>query len=51
MLADYCHYIENLFGNYAQYQQLALSAFREYQSRLNWSVATEKVKQLLQELF
>ena len=44
---EYCHYIYNLFANYTQYKELALSAFNEYESRLNWQVAGKKVKELL----
>jgi glycosyltransferase involved in cell wall biosynthesis len=47
---SYCHYIMNLMGNYAQYEELALSAFNEYESRLNWRVSTGVVKQLIGEL-
>ena len=44
---EYCQYIYNLFANYTQYKELALSAFNEYESRLNWQVAGKKVKELL----
>lgn len=44
---EYCKYIFNIFTNYAQYKELALSAFNEYKSRLNWRVAGQKVKDLL----
>ena len=47
---EYCAYISNLFSNYSQYKTLALSAFKEYEARLNWTVAGQKVKQLLMEL-
>lgn len=47
---EYCNYITILFTNYSRYQQLALSAFQEYQVRLNWSVAAKTVKRLLLEL-
>ncbi|MBF2073838.1 MAG: glycosyltransferase family 4 protein [Synechococcales cyanobacterium C42_A2020_086] len=49
-IAEYCTYIADLFSNYATYKQLALSSFAEYQTRLNWSVAGQRVKQLLQEM-
>ncbi|MBW4534575.1 MAG: glycosyltransferase family 4 protein [Pleurocapsa minor HA4230-MV1] len=48
-ISEYCDYIYNLFSNYADYKIMALSAFNEYQSRLNWKVAGQKVKQLLLE--
>jgi glycosyltransferase involved in cell wall biosynthesis len=49
-IVDYCDYITNLFGNYADYQALALSAFNEYESRLNWRVAGLHVKNLLETI-
>jgi glycosyltransferase involved in cell wall biosynthesis len=44
---EYCEYIFNIFTNYTQYKELALSAFNEYESRLNWRVAGQKVRDLL----
>lgn len=49
-VSEYCAYIINLFSDYSQYKNLALSSFNEYQSRLNWSVAGRAVKRLLAEL-
>jgi glycosyltransferase involved in cell wall biosynthesis len=49
-IADYCDYITNLFANYADYQNLALAAFHEYESRLNWRVAGRQVKNLLETI-
>jgi glycosyltransferase involved in cell wall biosynthesis len=43
----YSNYIHSLFMDYSQYKQLALSAFQEYESRLNWSAAGRQVKELL----
>lgn len=43
----YCHYIVNLIQNYSRYEALALSAFHEYETRLNWKVAVEQVKKLI----
>ena len=48
--AEYCKYIFNLFTNYTQYKELALSAFNEYESRLNWRVAGQRIKDLLVEI-
>ncbi|AFZ34569.1 glycosyl transferase group 1 [Stanieria cyanosphaera PCC 7437] len=48
-ISEYCQYIANLLTNYPQYQQLAYSAFHEYETRLNWTVAARTVKRLLQE--
>ncbi len=47
---EYCTYITNLFSDYSQYKNLALSSFKEYQSRLNRSVAAQTVKKLMMEL-
>lgn len=48
-ITEYCNYISDLFANYSQYKKLALSAFYEYEYRLNWSVAGRTVKNLLME--
>jgi glycosyltransferase involved in cell wall biosynthesis len=45
--SQYAEYIYRLFEDYARYQQLALSAFNEYDSRLNWRVAGQQVSELL----
>lgn len=49
-IEEYCTYISDLFSNYSQYKELALSSFHEYQSRLNWVVAAQTVKKLMMEL-
>lgn len=46
----YCAFIWNCMSRDGAYQQLALSAFAEYQSRLNWMVAGQRVRDLLQEV-
>lgn len=48
--SEYCDYIYRLFTNYADYKNLALSAFNEYQSRLNWDIAGQTVKRLLTDI-
>jgi glycosyltransferase involved in cell wall biosynthesis len=45
--AEYCTYITHLMMNYSAYEQLALSSFQQYQSRLNWAIASQQFKQLL----
>jgi glycosyltransferase involved in cell wall biosynthesis len=45
--SEYCEYIHNVFTDYVKYKELALSAFHEYESRLNWRVAGKAVKELL----
>lgn len=47
---DYCAYIIDLFSDRARYQDLALSSFHEYESRLSWSVAGRTIKKLLSEI-
>ena len=49
-ISEYCHYISDLFTHYSDYKKLALSAFDEYHSRLNWSVAGKTVKNLLMDI-
>jgi glycosyltransferase involved in cell wall biosynthesis len=49
-ISEYCDYIYHLFANYADYKDLALSTFHEYESRLNWGVAGRKVKSLLETI-
>lgn len=49
-ITEYCDYIETLFVKYSDYKNLALSSFHQYQSRLNWSVAGEMVKNLLMDI-
>lgn len=46
-ISEYCTYISNLLSNKEQYDDLALSSFNEYQSRLNWLAAGRTVKKLL----
>jgi glycosyltransferase involved in cell wall biosynthesis len=47
---EYCQYISDMFASPSRYQQLALSAFNEYQTRLNWSINAQTAKQLMLEL-
>ncbi|PIG92511.1 glycosyltransferase family 4 protein [Gloeocapsopsis sp. IPPAS B-1203] len=47
---EYANYISNLFTNYSNYIELALSSFNEYQSRLNWNASGKAVKNLLLKL-
>ncbi len=48
--AEYCDYIMNLMQNFSRYEELALSSFNEYETRLNWRVATQMVKKLIEEV-
>lgn len=49
-ISDYCNYVAFLMKNYQEYENLAISSFNEYQTRLNWTVAGRTVKNLLKEL-
>lgn len=49
-ISEYCDYITNLFANYSNYKNLSSSAFNEYESRLNWKVAVQQVKDFLKML-
>ena len=47
---QYSEYIFDLFTDYTRYKSLALSAFHQYESRLNWSVSGQKIQELLRSL-
>ncbi|MBA2747484.1 MAG: glycosyltransferase family 4 protein [Tatlockia sp.] len=49
-ISEYCDYIATLMNNYSDYKTLAYSSFNEYKSRLNWSVACQTAKKLIQEV-
>ncbi len=49
-IKEFCDYIVNLMDNYRDYEKLALSAFNEYQTRLNWKTASERAKGLVSEI-
>jgi glycosyltransferase involved in cell wall biosynthesis len=49
-VTEYCEYILDLFQDYSKYKSLALSSFQEYQSRLNWSVTSKTIKELLKAM-
>lgn len=45
--SEYAAYVRELFGNYTTYEALARSAFREFETRLNWGVSgAEAMRQL-----
>jgi glycosyltransferase involved in cell wall biosynthesis len=48
-ISAYCDYIVNLMHDRAHYDALALSSYHEYETRLNWTVATQQVKKLIEE--
>jgi glycosyltransferase involved in cell wall biosynthesis len=49
-IETYCDYITNLMDNYDEYEKLALSSFNEYETRLNWKVATARATELIQKI-
>ncbi len=46
-ISNYCEYIWTYFTDRQRYRELALSSFREYETRLNWSVAGRAVSELI----
>ncbi len=46
----YCDYLMNLMKDYEKYEKLALSAFQEYKTRLNWKTAAASVIQLIEAI-
>jgi glycosyltransferase involved in cell wall biosynthesis len=44
----FCKYIMELMQDYTRYEELALSAFHEFETRLNWETAVKTVKTLIQ---
>ncbi|MEM7727263.1 MAG: glycosyltransferase family 4 protein [Cyanobacteria bacterium P01_A01_bin.45] len=49
-VSEYCEYISDLFYKPSEYQRIALSAFWEYKTRLNWFAAGKQVNKLLHEI-
>jgi glycosyltransferase involved in cell wall biosynthesis len=45
----YCDFIERLMFSKKEYDQLAISSFREYSERLNWVSSGRRVFELIQE--
>ncbi|PSP33920.1 MAG: hypothetical protein BRC57_12635 [Cyanobacteria bacterium QS_8_48_54] len=46
---NYANYVKLLMFSQKQYQNLALSSFKRYTERINWSSAGQKVKELIWE--
>ncbi len=49
-ITAYCEYITNVLANEAHYRQFALQARDEYDTKLNWRIATHTVKQFMQDV-
>jgi glycosyltransferase involved in cell wall biosynthesis len=47
---NYCKYILEVFADPRRYQELALSSFYEYRTRLNWASASSSVNKLLRQI-
>lgn len=47
---EWAAHIRGLFQNYTAYERLTASAFREYQTRLNWETAGRTARGLFEEL-
>lgn len=45
--SEYARFIKTMMENYDQYKNLSISSFNEYLTRLNWKVAVERVKEIL----
>ncbi len=48
-VSEYCSYILSLMSDPLRYEELSLSAFNEYRTRLDWDVGARTVKTLLEE--
>ena len=49
-IQTYCDYIVNMMQDRKRYEALALSSYNEFITRLNWKVATEQVKKMIEEI-
>lgn len=49
-IKTYCDYIVNLMSDRKRYDEMAMAAYNEFITRLNWPAAAKTVKQLIQEL-
>ena len=46
----YAEYIKTLFNNKEEYEKLCLSAFNDYETRLNWDVAAKEIIAAIREI-
>ncbi|RAM51642.1 MAG: group 1 glycosyl transferase [Hapalosiphonaceae cyanobacterium JJU2] len=49
-VSEYCTYIKSYLSDYQKYENLAISSFKEYVNRLNWSIAGQIAKELFLDL-
>ena len=47
-IPTYCNYIVNLMGDRQRYEDMALAAYNEFETRLNWQAATRQVTKLIE---
>lgn len=47
---EYANYIQDTFADRKKYEDLALSSYNEYKSRLNWDVAGKTISNYMKEL-
>ena len=47
---SWAEHIADVFGNRAIYDQLAMNAYDQYRTRLNWPLCAAQVKELLEDL-
>jgi len=48
--SKYAEYIEHTLADFKNYQKMCFSSYNEYQTRLNWDVAGEKIIQFIENL-
>lgn len=49
-VSDYCSYVAALLSDRPRYERLALTAFDEYEKRLNWAVNAKQVAGLMERV-
>ena len=49
-ISEWANYISKQFINSSNYENLCLSSFNEYETRLNWEVSGKKIYKLLKDL-
>ncbi len=48
-VSEYCAYVSDLMSDRRRYEELSLSAFNEFRTRLDWNVGAATVKTLMEE--
>jgi len=49
-ISEWCNYIFNVFSDKTRYNDLCMSSFREYETRLNWEVAGRTIMNFIKEI-